>query len=70
MSRETVTTLIDLAALVLLAFGAGAAVFPLVGWAATAVAGVVLFGGARVIDWIGTPALAPVWWRRLRGDRT
>lgn len=68
--RELVTTLLDLAALLLLAFGTGAALFPVLGWASAAASGVVLLAGARVIVWIGVPEAAPKWWRRLRrGER-
>jgi hypothetical protein len=64
---EKVTTLLDLAGLVLLAFAAAAGLFPLIGWASAAAAGVVLLAGSRVIVWIAVPMTAPKWWRRLRG---
>lgn len=67
MSPEKVTTFLDLAGLVLLAFGAGAALFPYVGLACVAVSSVVLLGGSRVIVWVAAPDSAPRWWRRLRG---
>lgn len=67
MSLEKVTTLLDLAGLVLLAFGAGAALFPAIGLASVAASAVVLLAGTRVIVWIAKPAGAPKWWRRLRG---
>jgi hypothetical protein len=69
MSPEKVTTLLDLAGLALLAFGAGAALFPLIGWASTAGAALVLLGGSRAIVWVAAPELAPRWWRWLRGER-
>jgi hypothetical protein len=67
MSLERVTTVLDLAGLVLLAFGAGAALFPAIGLASVAASAVVLLAGSRVIVWIARPAEAPKWWRRLRG---
>ncbi|MFD9706201.1 hypothetical protein [Lentzea sp. NPDC059081] len=67
MSRELITTLLDLAALLLVAFGVAAAVFPLIGWAAAALGGLVLGAGSRAIVWIGEPSSAPAWWKRLRG---
>lgn len=67
MSPDKVTTLLDLAGLVLLAFAAGAALFPLIGWSSAAGAGLVLLVGSRVIVWIAAPQTAPKWWRRLRG---
>lgn len=63
MDRELVTTWLDLGALVLVAAGLGAAVWLLVGWPAVGVAGLVLWAGARVIDWQGAPDRAPRWWR-------
>lgn len=47
---ELITTGLDTLALLLVAAGAGAAVFPVMGWAAAAVSGVVLFGGARLAE--------------------
>ncbi|ONF62287.1 hypothetical protein [Amycolatopsis keratiniphila] len=67
MSRDLVTTLLDLAGLLLVAAGIGAALFPLIGWATLGPVGVLLLAGSRVAVWIGTPAAAPVWWRKLRG---
>lgn len=67
MSLEKVTTLLDLAGLVLLAFGIGAALFPAIGLASAAASALVLLAGSRVIVWIAQPAGAPKWWRRLRG---
>ena len=67
MTPEKVTTLLDLAGLVLLAFGVGAALFPLIGWSGAAGSGLVLLAGSRVIVWIAAPGSAPKWWRRLRG---
>lgn len=65
--REWITTLLDLVALLLVAFGAAAAVFPLIGWASAIVGGLVLGAGSRVIVWIASPSSAPAWWKKLRG---
>lgn len=65
--RDWVTTLLDLAALLLVAFGVAAAVFPLIGWASAVFAGLVLGAGSRAIVWIAAPSSAPAWWKRLRG---
>ncbi|SES21050.1 hypothetical protein [Lentzea albida] len=78
MSLERVTTVLDLAGLVLLAFGIGAALFPLVGLACVTASAVVLLAGSRVIVWVSKGAVRPKWlgqlgeWvatrlRRLRG---
>ena len=53
MSGETVTTLLDAIGLALLAAGAGAAAFALVGWACLAVAGVVLLVGSWAAGKLG-----------------
>ena len=45
--REVVTTLLDAVGLLLLAAGAAAAVWPWIGYAALAVAGVVVIVGVR-----------------------
>jgi formate hydrogenlyase subunit 3/multisubunit Na+/H+ antiporter MnhD subunit len=66
---DAVTTVLDTAALVLIAFGLAAAVFPLIGWACAAVAGGVLLAGVRVATWLAAPAKAPQWWRRLQGSK-
>lgn len=65
MDRDTVTTWLDLAALVLLAAGLAAAAWLLVGAPAVGVAGLVLGAGSRLIVWQTTPDRAPTWWRRL-----
>lgn len=65
--RELITTLLDLGALLLVAFGLAAAVFPLIGWASAVVAGLVLGAGSRAIVWIAEPSSAPAWWKKLRG---
>lgn len=44
--RELVTTLLDLVGLLLLAAGACAALYPLIGWAALAAAGLVVLTGS------------------------
>jgi hypothetical protein len=67
VERDAITTWLDLAGLALLAVGAGAALLPVIGWAALAVVGLVLLAGARVIDWVAVPDAAPAWWRRMRG---
>jgi hypothetical protein len=67
VSRELITTLLDLAALLLVAFGAAAAVFPLIGWASVMIGGLVLGAGSRAIVWIAAPSSAPAWWKKLRG---
>lgn len=46
--RDVVTTVLDVAGLLLVAAGAGAAVRPLIGWSALAVAGVVVLAGSQV----------------------
>jgi hypothetical protein len=65
---DVITTLLDVVALLLVAFGVGAALFPLIGWAAAAPAGGVVFAGVRVATWLARPSIAPAWWRkRIRG---
>ena len=49
-----VTTLLDVAGLLLVAAGAGAAVFPVLGYAALAVAGAVLLVGSQVAVRLGS----------------
>jgi formate hydrogenlyase subunit 3/multisubunit Na+/H+ antiporter MnhD subunit len=48
--RDLVTTLLDVLGLLLLALGVGAALFPLIGWAAAAASGVVVLVGAQLAD--------------------
>jgi len=67
MTPDKVTTLLDLTGLMLLAFGAGAALFPLIGWSGAAGSGLVLLAGSKVIVWIAAPGSAPKWWRRGGG---
>jgi formate hydrogenlyase subunit 3/multisubunit Na+/H+ antiporter MnhD subunit len=43
---DLATTLLDVLGLLLLALGAGAALFPLIGWAAAAASGAVVLGGS------------------------
>lgn len=64
MFRDIVTTLVDVAGLVLVAIGIGAALFPFVGLAAAIAAGAVLLAGGRVAEWVADPKTAPAWWRR------
>lgn len=52
---KLLTTLLDLAALLLVAVGAAAATYSLIGWSCVGVAGVVLFGGARAADYLNRP---------------
>lgn len=44
--REAMTTVLDVAGLLLVAAGAGAGVYPLIGWAALAVTGAVVLAGS------------------------
>lgn len=50
MDEDMITTWLEVLAFLLVAFGAAAAAFPFIGWAAVAVAGVVLLVAVRVID--------------------
>lgn len=43
---DLVTTLLDVLGLLLLALGVGAALFPLIGWAAAGAAGAVVLAGS------------------------
>lgn len=43
---DLVTTLLDVLGLLLVALGVGAALFPLIGWAAAAASGMVVLGGS------------------------
>lgn len=63
--KDLVTTALDLAGLLLLAAGAGFAMYPLIGWPAVGCTGIVLLAGSRVIMWVATPNHAPRWWRKL-----
>ncbi|MCE7008738.1 hypothetical protein LWC34_38895 [Kibdelosporangium philippinense] len=68
MKPDSITTLLDVVGLALIAFGIGAALFPLIGWAAAAPAGCVVLAGVRVATWLVRPQMAPAWWRnRMRG---
>lgn len=62
---DTVTDLLDLAGLALLAAGLGFAAGYWIGWAGIGVSGLTLIGGSRLIDWFALPADAPKWFRRL-----
>ena len=64
MFRDIVTTLVDVAGLALVALGIGAALFPVVGYAAAIATGAVLLAGGRVADWVADSKTAPAWWRR------
>jgi hypothetical protein len=52
--REVATTLLDALGLLLVAFGLGAALFPLISWAASAVAGGVVLTGSWLAARQGT----------------
>lgn len=67
---DAVTTWLDLAGLVLVAAGLGAAAWLLLGWPALAVGGLVLLAGSRLIHWQVYPTRAPKWWRRLQRGST
>jgi hypothetical protein len=56
--RELVTTLLDTLGLLLLAAGLSALVFPLLGWACLAVAGIVVLLGSGVAAWRNRPTVA------------
>ncbi len=49
---DVMTTALDALALVLVAFAAGAAVFPTFGWPSAGLSGLVLFTGVRLADWL------------------
>jgi hypothetical protein len=51
--RDRVTLLLDVFGLLLLAAGATAAVYPLIGWAGLIPAGVVIVGGVRLAEYLG-----------------
>ncbi len=53
--REALTTALDALGLLLLAAGVAALVFPWVGWAALAVAGLIVLGGSAVATWQARP---------------
>lgn len=48
--REVASTLLDVLGLLLVAFGVGAALYGLVGWAAAVASGAVVLGGAWWAD--------------------
>lgn len=50
MDTDTITTVLDVLAVLLVAFGAAALAFPYIGWASAGVAGVVLLVAVRVAD--------------------
>lgn len=53
--REAVTTALDVLGLLLLAAGAAAAVFPLVGWSCLIAAGIVVLAGSVFAAWQARP---------------
>jgi hypothetical protein len=48
--REVLTTVLDVVAVLLVAAGAAAAAYQLIGWGALAVAGVVVLGAVRLAE--------------------
>lgn len=54
-----VTTLLDALGLLLLAAGATALLFPLIGWGALVAAGLVVLAGSAFAAWRQRPAKAP-----------
>lgn len=50
--RALITTLFDALGLLLVAAGAAAAIFPIVGWACLAAAGIVLLIGSALSVWL------------------
>lgn len=48
--REVTSTLLDVLGLLLIAFGAGAALYSLIGWSAAAASGAVILAGAWWAD--------------------
>jgi hypothetical protein len=53
--RDLLTTALDVLGLLLLAAGIAALVYPFVGWAALAVAGVVVLSGSALSSWLTAP---------------
>jgi hypothetical protein len=53
--RDLVTNLLDVLGLLLLAAGVGALAYRSIGWAALAVAGVVVLAGSAFADWQARP---------------
>ena len=51
-TMRVVTDTLDAVALLLVAFAAGAAVFPLLGWPSAGVSGVVIWGGVRLSEFL------------------
>lgn len=51
--RGLVTTALDVIGLALVAAGAAAAAYPVIGWACLVVAGVVLLAGSVFATWVG-----------------
>lgn len=50
--RELVTTLLDVAGLLLIAAGVGFAAAHALGWSALAVSGIVVLGGSQLAVWL------------------
>lgn len=59
MSRDLVTDLLDLVALLLVAAGLAAAAYLLIGWACLAVAGLVVGAGSQVAHRLGRAPTPP-----------
>jgi len=57
--REVLTSALDALGLLLVAAGLAALVFPWAGWAALAVAGVVVLTGSAVASWQSRPPKQP-----------
>jgi len=53
--REVLTTALDALGLLLLAAGVGALTYRWIGWAALAVAGIVVLAGSAVSGWQSRP---------------
>jgi Na+/phosphate symporter len=64
--QEIVTTVLDTLAVLLLAGGAAALVFPALGWGCLLVAGAVVLAGSQ----IASGALEPLWARRRARAKT
>lgn len=54
--RDTMTTLLDVLGLLLVAAGLGALAYRAIGWPALAVAGVVVLAGSVFADWMARPS--------------
>lgn len=66
MPIKMLTDLLDVLGLLLLAAGAAAAVFPLIGWAALVVAGAVVLAGSQLAERVHVARRPP----RRGGERS